>query len=43
MFLSSTRHVKPGVNLRRPRRKAKYYVSTDSELVPWGKGEKHPC
>ncbi len=34
MFLSSTRHVKPGVNLRRPRRKAKYYVSTDSELVP---------
>ena len=34
MFLSSTRHVKPGVNLRRPLRKAKYYVSTDSELVP---------
>ena len=33
-FLSSTGHVKPRVNLRRPRRKAKYYVSTDSELVP---------
>ena len=34
VFLSSTRHVKPGVNLRRPRRKAKHSVSTDSELVP---------
>ena len=34
MFLSSTGHVKPCVNLRGPPRKAKYYVSTDSELVP---------
>jgi len=34
MFLSSTGHVKPRVNLRRPLRKAKYSMSTDSELVP---------
>lgn len=34
MFLSSTGHVKPGVNLRRPLRKAKYSIVTDSELVP---------
>ena len=33
-FLSSTGHVKPRVNLRRPLRKAKYSMSTDSELVP---------
>jgi len=25
-----------------PSSKAKYYLSTDSELVPWGKGEKNP-
>ena len=37
MFLSSTGHVKPRVNLRRPRRKAKYCVSTDSELYREGK------
>ena len=40
---SSTMHVKLRVNLRRPRRKAKYSMTTDSELVPRGKGEKHPC
>lgn len=40
---SSTGHVKPGVNSRRPRRKTKYKVSTDSEQVPRGKGEKNPC
>lgn len=40
---SSTGHVKPGVNVRRPRRKTKYTVLTDSELVPRGKGEKDPC
>ena len=25
-----------------PSSKAKYSWSTDSELVPWGKGEKNP-
>ena len=40
---SSTVHVKHGVNMRRPLRKAKYKMSTDSELVPRGKGEKNPC
>ena len=40
---SSTMHVKLRVNPRRPRRKAKYSITTDSELVPRGKGEKHPC
>ena len=34
--------MKPRVKLRRPRRKAKYIMTTDSELVPRGKGEKHP-
>ena len=28
-------------NPREPSRKAKYYLATDSEAVPWGKGEKH--
>ena len=27
---------------RGPSRKAKYYLVTDSERVPWGKGEKDP-
>ena len=40
---SSTMHVKLRVNLCRPRHKAKYSMTTDSELVPRGKGEKHPC
>ena len=35
--------VKLRVNLRRPRRKAKYYLATDSEPVPRGKGEKNRC
>ncbi len=26
-----------------PSSKAKYYWLTDSEPVPWGKGEKNPC
>ena len=30
------------MNLRGPPRKAKYYLVTDSEPVPWGKGEKYP-
>ena len=42
-ILSSTGHVKSGVNPCRPRHKAKYSMKTDSELVPRGKGEKHPC
>jgi hypothetical protein len=29
-------------NLPAPSGKAKYYWETDSELVPWGKGEKYP-
>ena len=35
--------MKSRVNLRRPRRKAKYSLATDSEQVPRGKGEKHRC
>ncbi len=41
-ILSSTEHVKFCVNLLEPSGKAKYYWETDSELVPWGKGEKNP-
>ena len=41
-FLSNTMHVKLRMNLRRPRRKPKYSLATDSEQVPRGKGEKHP-
>ena len=26
-----------------PSSKAKYVLLTDSEPVPWGKGEKNPC
>ena len=42
-FPSNTVHVKLRMNLRRPRHKAKYYLATDSELVPRGKGEKNRC
>ena len=31
------------LNLPGPSGKAKYYLATDSELVPRGKGEKNPC
>ena len=41
-LLSKARHVKPCLNLRGPPRKAKYSSVTDSEPVPWGKGEKNP-
>ena len=34
-------HVKFRVNQRGPPRKAKYSWMTDSETVPWGKGEKN--
>jgi hypothetical protein len=36
-------HVKPRMNLRRPRRKPKYSLATDSGQVPRGKGEKNRC
>ena len=34
-------HEESRVNLRGPPRKTKYSWMTDSELVPWGKGEKN--
>ena len=40
-ILSSAGHEKSCVNLRGPSRKAKYSRETDSEPVPWGKGEKN--
>ena len=42
-ILSSAGHVKPCMNLAGPSAKAKYSWETDSEPVPWGKGEKNPC
>ena len=36
-------HVKLCANLSGPLDKAKYYLATDRELVPRGKGEKNPC
>jgi hypothetical protein len=39
---STTGHVKPCGNPGGPSSKAKYYRTTDSELVPRGKGEKNP-
>jgi hypothetical protein len=42
-FLSNAIHVELRMNLRRPRRKAKYSLATDSEQVPRGKGEKYRC
>ena len=41
-FPSNTEHEKFCVNLPGPSGKAKYSHVTDSELVPWGKGEKNP-
>ena len=38
-----TVHVKRRLNLGGPPSKAKYYLMTDSELVPRGKGEKNRC
>ena len=40
-ILSSTELEKFCVNLPGPSGKAKYYWETDSEPVPWGKGEKN--
>ena len=39
---SSTEHEEFGVNAGGPSPKAKYDLMTDSEQVPWGKGEKNP-
>ena len=41
--LSNAMQVKLRVNPRRPRRKSKYSLATDSEQVPRGKGEKNRC
>ena len=42
MFLSKAGHVKSCSNIRGPPSKPKYSSVTDSEQVPWGKGEKNP-
>ena len=42
-ILSNAMHVKLRVKLCRPRHKAKYFLATDSEPVPRGKGEKNRC
>jgi hypothetical protein len=42
VFPSMSGHEKPWQNLPRPCGKAKYVHLTDSEPVPWGKGEKNP-
>ena len=41
-YSSKTRHVKSCLNMGGPPSKPKYYSVTDSEQVPWGKGEKNP-
>ena len=41
-ILSRAGPVKSCLNLPAPSGKAKYSWETNSELVPWGKGEKHP-
>ena len=40
-ILSTTKPVKFCGNLAAPSAKAKYSWETDSEPVPWGKGEKN--
>ena len=40
-ILSKAGPVKSCLNQAAPSAKAKYYWETDSEQVPWGKGEKH--
>ena len=39
---SKAGHVKSCLNMGGPPSKPKYYSVTDSEQVPWGKGEKNP-
>ena len=40
--MSRSGHEKPWLKMGGPPSKAKYYFQTDSEQVPWGKGEKNP-
>ena len=40
---SNAEHEEFCMNLPGPSGKAKYSKVTDSEPVPWGKGEKYPC
>ena len=40
---SRAEHVKLRPNQGGPPSKAKYYLTTDSEQVPRGKGEKNRC
>ena len=40
---SRSAHGKLWLNMGGPSSKAKYSWLTDSEPVPWGKGEKNPC
>ena len=42
VYPSTIEHVKFCGNQPRPLGKAKYYLMTDSERVPRGKGEKNP-
>ena len=42
MSVSRAGHVVSCLNMGGPSSKAKYYLTTDSEPVPWGKGEKNP-
>ena len=39
---SNTSHVESRMKKGGPSPKAKYYLVTDREAVPWGKGEKNP-
>ena len=41
MKKSRAGHVKSCLNMGGPSSKAKYSLKTDSEQVPWGKGEKY--
>lgn len=40
--MSRAGHVKSCLNMGGPSSKLKYSLTTDSEQVPWGKGEKNP-
>ena len=42
VYMSRAGHEESCLKKGRPLSKAKYYWLTDSEQVPWGKGEKHP-
>jgi hypothetical protein len=42
VFPSSSELVEFAVNLPGPPGKPKYFLKTDSGLVPWGKDEKYP-